>query len=156
MPTVNRNLMVVPDPTPHRCTAHSKSTGVQCGQNAIAGGNVCHYHGGAAPQVRLAAAARLRQVWEAAATRLLEDLHPDSGTRVKPETKLAILDKLGHQIELLEGRPTERKEEFRQDLRETLEVRLSQSALRLGGKGSILTEAALEAQPILDVPPPPE
>ena len=34
-----------------RCTAHSKTTGKQCGRSAIPGGTVCRYHGGAAPQV---------------------------------------------------------------------------------------------------------
>jgi hypothetical protein len=48
------------EPKAQRCTAHSKSTGKQCGRTAIPGGNVCRYHGGNAPQVRKAAAARLR------------------------------------------------------------------------------------------------
>jgi len=42
-----------------QCTAKSKTAGRQCGQRAIEGGNVCHYHGGAAPQVKAKAALRL-------------------------------------------------------------------------------------------------
>jgi hypothetical protein len=42
-----------------RCTATSKVKGQQCGNEAIPGGNVCRYHGGAAPQVKLAAHLRL-------------------------------------------------------------------------------------------------
>lgn len=45
-----------------QCTAHTKSTGARCTQPAIPGGRVCRYHGGGAPQVRKAAAARLREM----------------------------------------------------------------------------------------------
>jgi hypothetical protein len=41
-----------------RCTAH-RSDGTPCGAWAIRGGFVCRMHGGAAPQVRAAAHARL-------------------------------------------------------------------------------------------------
>jgi len=34
-----------------RCTATASSTGERCKQPAIPGGNVCRFHGGAAPQV---------------------------------------------------------------------------------------------------------
>lgn len=47
------------DPKAHRCTAKAKSTGKSCTRPAIPGGVVCRYHGGAAPQVRQKAAARL-------------------------------------------------------------------------------------------------
>lgn len=41
-----------------KCTAHKKS-GAPCGKEAIAGGNVCRFHGGAASQVKAAAKLRL-------------------------------------------------------------------------------------------------
>lgn len=43
------------------CTAKAKSTGKPCTRPAIKGGNVCRYHGGAAPQVKRKAAERYRQ-----------------------------------------------------------------------------------------------
>ena len=43
-----------------QCTATSKTTDNRCTRPAIPGGSVCRYHGGAAPQVKAAAAARLR------------------------------------------------------------------------------------------------
>ena len=48
------------DPKASQCTATSKTTGNRCTRPAIPGGSVCRYHGGAAPQVKAAAAARLR------------------------------------------------------------------------------------------------
>ena len=44
------------DPKANQCTTTSKSTGSRCTQPAIPGGNVCRYHGGAAPQAKKAAA----------------------------------------------------------------------------------------------------
>ena len=41
------------------CTARRKN-GQPCGAKAIRGGTVCRMHGGGAPQVKAAAAARLR------------------------------------------------------------------------------------------------
>jgi len=34
------------------CKATSKQSGARCKRYAIPGGSVCHYHGGAAPQVQ--------------------------------------------------------------------------------------------------------
>jgi len=42
-----------------RCKARSKTHGGQCKQPAVLGAVVCHYHGGAAPQVKAAALERL-------------------------------------------------------------------------------------------------
>lgn len=42
-----------------RCSATSKVHHGQCKRDAIAGGTVCRYHGGAAPQVKKAAQLRL-------------------------------------------------------------------------------------------------
>ena len=46
---------------PRGCKGHSRSTGKPCGNRAIAGGFVCHMHGGSSPQARRAAADRLAQ-----------------------------------------------------------------------------------------------
>lgn len=43
------------EPDSEQCTARSKTSGRRCRQLAIAGGTVCGYHGGEAPQVRQAA-----------------------------------------------------------------------------------------------------
>jgi hypothetical protein len=47
---------------PRRCTAHSSQTGKRCKNASTPGGRVCRYHGGGAPQVRKAAAERLREL----------------------------------------------------------------------------------------------
>ena len=49
-----------PPPDDKRCTANTKRSGKRCPMWAIAGGNVCYHHGGAAPQVRAAAEQRLQ------------------------------------------------------------------------------------------------
>lgn len=71
-------------PTDRRCTATSRTTGKRCGAWAIAGAVVCHYHGGAAPQVKAAAEARVlialggnREIEPAEA--LLEEVHRAAG-----------------------------------------------------------------------------
>lgn len=48
--------------TQQPCRAHSKQTGAACKRMAIPGGTVCYWHGGAAPQVRAAADARLERL----------------------------------------------------------------------------------------------
>lgn len=53
-----------------RCTATSKAKGTRCGRAPIPGGTVCRYHGGAAPQVRMAALARLTAYQDRAIDRL--------------------------------------------------------------------------------------
>ncbi len=64
----------------HPCTARSKQTGQRCRQPAIPGGNVCRYHGGAAPQVQQAARLRLAALVDPAldqlATLLKDGEHP--------------------------------------------------------------------------------
>ena len=42
-----------------RCSAHSTTTGNQCGNWAMLGQKVCRFHGGGSPQARRAAAQRL-------------------------------------------------------------------------------------------------
>ena len=81
-----------------QCKAHKK-TGVQCGNDAIKGGTVCHKHGGSAPQVKKAAALRLAELVDPAIGVIARYLkNPTSG--VKDETKLraalAVLDRTGY------------------------------------------------------------
>lgn len=61
-----------------QCTAHSKTSGERCKQPSIAGGHVCRYHGGAAPQVRHAAAIRLASLVDPAVARLAKSLKSKS------------------------------------------------------------------------------
>lgn len=90
-----------------RCTARSKRAGARCKQPAIAGGTVCRYHGGAAPQVirsakeRLAALvdpaiARLQKLLkskhEVAAYRAVKDVLDRNGYKPKDEVELAGKD----------------------------------------------------------------
>jgi hypothetical protein len=53
-----------------RCHGTSKQTGRRCGRAAIPGGRVCKFHGGAAPQVKRAAALRLLGLVDPALARL--------------------------------------------------------------------------------------
>lgn len=53
-----------------KCTAKSKRSGKRCTQYAIAGGTVCRFHGGSAPQVKRKAAERL----ENTAKRVLDEV----------------------------------------------------------------------------------
>src|SRR5215472_13729628 len=53
-----------------RCTAH-RTNGEPCRAAALRGANVCYTHGGAAPQVRLAAQRRIMMASEAIASRLI-------------------------------------------------------------------------------------
>lgn len=80
-----------PTNTP-RCTGTAKSTGERCKRRPIPGGTVCVKHGGGAPQVKAAAAARLVERAAIVAlesfgiprpvdphTALLEELHRTAG-----------------------------------------------------------------------------
>lgn len=53
------DVLDLTEPLPTRCVARSKRTGEQCGRRPVPGATVCHYHGGAAPQVRKKAERRL-------------------------------------------------------------------------------------------------
>jgi hypothetical protein len=76
-----------------QCTANSKTTGLTCKQPAIPGGKVCRYHGGSAPQVRNAAAARLAAAVDPAVTHLIKAIdnkeHPGVALRAAQD----ILDR---------------------------------------------------------------
>lgn len=77
-----------PDPmgSPPRCTATNRQ-GDQCRQAAVPGATVCHYHGGAAPQVRAAADRRIAHTRASEIVRTL-------GLSVEVDPHQAILDEL--------------------------------------------------------------
>lgn len=58
-PIKSRDPMASPDPMAGKCTATNRQ-GKRCTQPHIAGGTVCRFHGGSAPQVKQAALERLR------------------------------------------------------------------------------------------------
>lgn len=57
-PLKTKDPMGTPDPLAGKCHATNRQ-GNRCGRPHIPGGTVCRFHGGAAPQVREAAQARL-------------------------------------------------------------------------------------------------
>lgn len=59
------------DPMKARCTATNRQ-GTRCGRAPIPGGTVCRMHGGAAPQVKEAAMARLLRLQDPAIDRLAQ------------------------------------------------------------------------------------
>lgn len=63
--------MTVLDPMASRCRATNRQ-GRRCAQPHIPGGTVCRYHGGAAPQVKQAALARLLALQHPAIDRLAQ------------------------------------------------------------------------------------
>jgi hypothetical protein len=80
-------------PTVLRCEGHYKS-GERCRREAILGGNVCRQHGGAAPQVRQLAAARIANHADAMAALLIEWAN-DPNVEVRDRAKIAqdLLDR---------------------------------------------------------------
>jgi hypothetical protein len=122
---------------PSQCVARSKSSGSRCSKTAIPGGTVCRYHGGAAPQVRAAAANRLAVARDMALERLIEQLEPPESDLYRVEVKdlLAVVDKLTSKVQLLTGEATERREESKiGEVRIRLENELDKLRARsLGG-----------------------
>lgn len=129
-------LLAQPDnpflPAIMECQAHSKTTGTKCGNKAIKGGSVCRFHGGAAPQVKAAAARRyedqLRLLRDTAFERLMENIGTP-GRITDPKLMFEIVERGTKLIELIEGRPTERtesREERKESFVRTLELRLTQ------------------------------
>jgi F0F1-type ATP synthase epsilon subunit len=113
----------------NQCSATSKQSGERCRRPPITGGSVCRMHGGAAPQVLAKAAERMREARDMALERLIEDLNPGIGNEMDPKVRLEIVDKLSRQIELLEGRVTDRREVSQAEARQTvnqLKVQLAQ------------------------------
>lgn len=65
-----------PTDTPEQCTATASSTGERCKQPAIAGSNVCRFHGGAASQVQAKAQERVDERLDRMAREVLEESEP--------------------------------------------------------------------------------
>jgi len=85
-----------------QCTAHSKQTGERCKQRPIPGGRVCHYHGGAIPQVKAAAQERLRAFQEPALNGLVELIEQTQFPSVRYAAIKDVLDRtLGRATESL-------------------------------------------------------
>lgn len=96
-----------------QCTAKTRS-GNRCKGPAILGGTVCRMHGGSAPQVKAAAAERLKALQDPAITameHLLE--HGKEETRLR--ASVAVLDRTGlgpHSTVNVEGSLGERLAEL--------------------------------------------
>lgn len=86
-----------------RCRAHSSRTGEQCKHAAIHGGTVCRSHGGAAPQVKLAAEARIQALVDPAITRLAYLIDDADSDAVRLSAVKDALDRAGF-------KPTEKRE----------------------------------------------
>lgn len=86
-----------------RCSARSKRTGQPCGQFVRLGHTVCKWHGGAAPQVKASAEARLRALEHPAISRLEWLIEQSDFPSVAYQAARDVLDRL-------RGRPTERIE----------------------------------------------
>lgn len=89
------------------CTAH-RSDGQPCRAYAIHGGTVCVAHGGAAPQVKRAAAERLAEARDTALEKFGDCLA--AGT-VDPKVLLDASVKLTELVETLQGRVARREEQ---------------------------------------------
>lgn len=116
---------------PNQCTAHSKQSGNRCKNAPIPGGRVCRFHGGAAPQVKAKAAERLKELRDLAVEIMLERFIEERDT-VDLRVVGDQIDKLTKQVELLEGRATNRSEsvsvERAEAAREQLAGRLDELA----------------------------
>jgi len=79
-----------------QCTAKSKSSGNQCTKQAIPGGSVCYYHGGAAPQVKRSAALRLAALVDPAIGVLDRSMKKEADPRVALMAARDVLDRNGY------------------------------------------------------------
>lgn len=77
-----------------QCTAHARS-GSQCKRSPILGGTVCRMHGGAVPQVRAAAAARIAALVDPALARLARLIDLAETDSVKLAAVKDVLDRAG-------------------------------------------------------------
>lgn len=79
-----------------QCRATSKATGQRCQCWSIKGGVVCHKHGGAAPQVRRSANARIREAADDAAAYLVHWMSDDTvDVRVRTQIAQDLLNRAG-------------------------------------------------------------
>lgn len=86
----------------NRCKATNRQ-GVRCRKPAIRGGTVCRMHGGAAPQVKNAAEARLRALEMPAIERMARLIDQEEFPSVAYQASRDVLDRL-------RGKPTEHVE----------------------------------------------
>lgn len=77
-----------------RCSATSRA-GTRCKRGSIPGGRVCHYHGGAAPQVKQKAAERLAALVDPAITSL-GNLIRSKSESIRLAAVRDVLDRNGH------------------------------------------------------------
>lgn len=78
-----------------RCSARNRAGG-RCGRAPIAGGMVCHLHGGAAPQVRKAAAERIAELVEPALVEMARIIESGDTDSVRLAACRDILDRAGY------------------------------------------------------------
>jgi len=78
-----------------RCTAH-RSNGDPCRAFAMHGGHVCVVHGGKAPQVRLAADERIRQLVDPSLNRIARTIGDDANPALALAAARDILDRAGY------------------------------------------------------------
>ncbi len=89
------------------CTAKSKRSGKPCNGQAILGGTVCRMHGGAAPQVKNAAEARLRELEMPAIDRIARLIDQEDFPSVAYQASKDILDRLrGRATEHIDAKVT--------------------------------------------------
>lgn len=91
------------DPMEGRCKATNRQ-GNRCGKPPILGGTVCRMHGGAAPQVREAAQARIDRLADGPALDTLEELMSPKMRAQFPSTALGASKYL---VDRKHGTPTE-------------------------------------------------
>lgn len=78
-----------------QCTARRKN-GTKCGNDAIKGGRVCRMHGGAAPQVKKAAALRLAELVDPAIGVVARSLRQRKDPRLALHAAKDVLDRNGY------------------------------------------------------------
>ena len=91
-PLVKRHPISAPDPIRPRCRA-TNNRGEPCRYSPIPGGAVCRFHGGAAPQVKLAAMDRLRALQNPAIDRLAKLIAQEEFPTVAYAASRDVLDR---------------------------------------------------------------
>lgn len=120
--------MSPPDPLEGKCKATNRQ-GRRCGKYAIPGGTVCRMHGGAAPQVKNAAEARLRALEMPAIDRIAQLIDQKEFPSVAYQASRDVLDRL-------RGRPTEHVEATVTSISSLSDEELQAKALALLGRKS--------------------
>lgn len=78
-----------------QCTATSKRSGERCNRYAIEGGTVCIMHGGKAPNVKAAAAARLLAMIDPSLAVLVKTLSNEKRPELALKAATDVLDRNG-------------------------------------------------------------